>query len=81
MVLFVYVGLFLGDDPLRVSHLGDGKLLHPAVAGVALDVVLAIINMLIYRIDLVLFAAIGHLCDYPERDDLVSAVGLDLFGR
>jgi hypothetical protein len=39
-VLFVSIGLLLGDDQVHVSQLGDGKLLYPDVGGFLIDIAL-----------------------------------------
>ena len=74
-ILFVFVGLFLGDNQFHVSELGDGKLLRPDVVGVVLNVALNRVDALCQRIDADLFAGVGYLSVAPERADPVVAVG------
>ncbi len=80
-ILFVFVGLFLGDNQLHVSQLGDGKLLRPDVVGFILDVALCRVDALFQRIGADLFAGVGHLSIAPERADPVLSVGFDVFRK
>ena len=78
-ILFVFVGLFLGDNQLHVSQLGDRKLLRPDVISVVLNVALNRVDALCQRIDADLFSAVGHFAVAPKRADPVVAVGFNVF--
>ncbi len=81
-ILFVvFICLFLGDNQLHVSQLGDGKLLYPDVVGFVIDVALDRVDALFQRIDADIFTGVGHLSVAPKRADPVSAVGFDVFRK
>jgi len=81
-ILFVvFVGFFLGDEQLRVSQLGDGKLLRPDVECILIDIALNCVDALCQRIDAEFFASVGYLAIAAERADPVLVVGFDVFGK
>ena len=80
-VLFVFVGLFLGDDQLPFYLLRDGKLLRPDVVGVGLDVALNRVDVLCPRIGADFFSAVDHFAVALKRADPVVAVGFDVFDK